>query len=251
MLRDYDDASPTHDVSDALTISVSIMSHLFTAFFCLLLAFPAWAVDLVYLNTPAGAERLVAAKFKQHFFFVQPYVESQQNLAFCGPASIASTLNSLDIPRPAAGPLFPYRFFTQENIFTPATQRIKSATQVSLSGMTLAEVTAFFNVLGVKATSYYADQLNLDQLRTLIRAALEGPKTRILVNYSRKPLGQAGGGHVSPLGAYDENTDSVLLLDVAKFKYPPVWIALTDLLAAVSTTDTDSGKSRGIVVVTQ
>jgi hypothetical protein len=39
------------------------------------------------------------------------------------------------------------------------------------------------------------------------------------------------------------------LLDVAKFKYPPVWITLADLLAALRTNDPDSGKSRGIVVV--
>ena len=28
--------------------------------------------------------------------------------------------------------------------------------------------------------------------------------TAVLVNYTRKALGQTGGGHISPLGAYDE-----------------------------------------------
>lgn len=223
--------------------------RLITALCCLLLALPAWAAELLYLNTPAGSERLVSATLKQHFFFVQPYVESQQNLAFCGPASIAATLNSMEIRRPAAGHLHPYGFFTQDNIFTPATERIKSSARVSMSGMTLAETTAFFNALNVKASRYHADELDLDALRTLIRAALQNPKQRIIVNYSRQALGQAGSGHMSPLGAYDEKSDSVLLLDVAKFKYPPAWITLPDLLSALRTTDPDSGKSRGVVVV--
>ncbi|MBI5791453.1 MAG: phytochelatin synthase family protein [Rhodocyclales bacterium] len=224
--------------------------RLLTALCCaLLLTLPAWAADLVYLNTPLGAERLVAAKYKQQFFLVQPYVESQQNLAFCGPASIAAVLNSLDLPRPAVGTLQPYGFFTQDNIFTAGTQRIKSRDQIAKNGMTLAELAAYLNTLGVRASAYYADQMDLDWLRDLVRSALADPKHRIIVNYSRKPLGQAGEGHLSPLAAYDEASDSVLLLDVAKFKYPPVWISLADLLGAMNTTDTDSGKSRGVVFI--
>jgi len=222
------------------------------ALFCaLLLTLPAWAAELVYLNTPAGAERLIGARYKQQFFLVQPYVETQQNLAYCGPASIAAVLNSLDIPRPASAASYPYGFFTQDNVFTAATQRIKPQTQVAAQGMTLAEVSAYVNALGIRASAYYADQMDLDWLRDLVRAALADPKRRVIANYSRKPLGQAGDGHLSPLAAYDEASDSVLLLDVAKFKYPPTWIALIDLLGALRTTDPDSGKSRGVVVVGQ
>lgn len=210
---------------------------------------PAYAVDLVYLNTPQGADRLVTAKLRYHFFAVQPYLESQQNLAFCGPASIAAVLNSLDMPRPSVGQLYPYSYFTQDNIFTPATQHIKSYVRVSTQGMTLTEITAFLNTLGVKAGSHYGDRLTLMQFRALIEATLARPDSRIIINYNRKPLGQKGEGHLSPLTAYDDVSDSALLLDVAKFKYPPVWIRLADLLEAMQTTDPDSGKSRGLVVV--
>lgn len=210
---------------------------------------PAWAGDVVYLNSPQGEERLVGARLRSQFFAVEPYVESQKNLAFCGPASIAATLNSLDIPRPAVEQLYPYPFFTQDNIFTPANQRIKSYIQVSSHGMTLAELAAFMNNLGVKARPYYADQMDLGQLRSLARTTLANPQARIIVNYNRQPLGQAGTGHMSPLVAYDPGSDSVLLLDVAKFKYPPAWIALADLWAALRTVDPDSGKSRGLVVI--
>jgi hypothetical protein len=223
------------------------------SFSSLLLAFllqlPAAAAELLYLNTPQGADRLVGAALRNQFFALQPYVESQQNLAFCGPASIAAVMNSLEIERPAAAHLYPYRFFTQDNVFTPETQRIKSHLEVASRGMTLAELSAFIDKLGARATRYPADELNLDRLRGVVRASLAKPGQRLIVNYSRKPLGQAGNGHISPLAAYDEASDSVLLLDVAKFKYPPVWIKLAHLLGAMQTTDPDSGKSRGLIVV--
>lgn len=213
---------------------------------------PAWAAvgaDLVYLNTPEGSDRLVTAKFRNQFFAVQPYVDSQQNLAFCGPASIAAVLNSLDIRRPAASRLGPYRFFTQDGIFTIDTERIKPYAEVARRGMTLAEVASFVTTLGARAVVHPADRLDLAGLRALVIGAFSDPRSRIIVNYSRKPLGQTGDGHLSPIAAFDDASDSVLLLDVAKFKYPPTWIGLSDLLAAMATTDPDSGISRGLVIV--
>jgi hypothetical protein len=215
----------------------------------LLLTFPAWAANLVYLNTPKGAERLMSAQDRLQFFLIEPYLDTQQNLAFCGPASMAAVLNSLGIPRPFSATLHPYRYFTQENLFTPDTQAIKSYAQVSSQGMTLAEFTAFLNALGVRAVSHDAEGLDLGMLRTLVRGALENPARRLVVNYSRKPLGQIGDGHLSPVAAYDEASDSVLVLDVAKFKYPPTWVPLVELLEAMRTTDPDSGKRRGMVLI--
>ena len=34
---------------------------------------------------------------------------------------------------------------------------------------------------------------------------------------------QTGDGHFSPVAGYHAGTDSVLVLDVARFKYPPYW----------------------------
>ncbi len=217
--------------------------------FALFTATGVLAADLVYLNTPQGEERLMSSRLHQPFFAMQPYVETQQNLAFCGPASIVAVMNSLGTPRPAEMRLYPYNFYTQDNIFNVDTQKVKSFVRVSVSGMTLAEITGFFNALGVKATAHYGENLNEEALRKLIRSALANPDARIVVNYNRKTLAQEGGGHQSPLAAYDEASDSVLMLDVAKFKYPPTWVKLPDLLASMQTVDAESGKSRGLVVI--
>ncbi|MFY9329417.1 MAG: phytochelatin synthase family protein [Georgfuchsia sp.] len=228
-----------------------MIRHLFIiiSFLATLLAASVVVAAPIYLNTPQGEQRLIDAKLRRHFFAMQPYVETQQNLAFCGPASIVAVMNSIGTPRPFAPRLYPYSFYTQDNIFTAETQRVKSFIMVSVSGMTLADMTAFFNALGVKATAYHGSELGIDQLRKLLRETLAKPNARIVVNFNRKTLAQEGSGHLSPLAAYDEASDSVLMLDVAKFKYPPAWISVSELLESMQTIDSDSGKSRGLVIV--
>lgn len=221
------------------------------AFGLLCLVLSGLAADLVYLDTPQGEQRLLRAERSHQFFSVLPYLETQENLAFCGPASIAATLNSLGVARPPASTLKPYPFFTQDNIFNAATEAIKRREAVATRGMTLAELAAFLDALGVHAEARHADTLDLAQLRALVEASLADRDRRLIVNYDRRLLEQAGAGHQSPLAAYDRASDSALLLDVAKFKYPPVWVKLTDLLAAMQSVDSDSGKSRGLVVVTR
>jgi len=60
---------------------------------------------------------------------------------------------------------------------------------------------------------------------------------RVLVNFRRSELGQRGGGHWSPIAAYNGDSDSVLILDTAKYKYSPTWIRMEKLFRAVSTVD--------------
>ena len=74
----------------------------------------------------------------------------------------------------------------------------------------------------------------------------------MIVNYLRKAINQERGGHISPLAAYDAETDRFLILDVARYKYPPVWVRAEDLFAAMNTTDADNqNRTRGYVLVSK
>ncbi|MCV3216990.1 phytochelatin synthase family protein [Plectonema radiosum NIES-515] len=53
------------------------------------------------------------------------------------------------------------------------------------------------------------------------------------------------------LQASNEQTDRFLILDVSRYKYPPVWVKAADLWKAMSTTDSESGKTRGFVFVSK
>jgi hypothetical protein len=69
----------------------------------------------------------------------------------------------------------------------------------------------------------------------------------VIVNYHRPVLGQKGGGHISPLGAYDEASDSFLIMDVNPNGQSWVWVKAAELVRAMRTLDVV--ENRGYVLV--
>jgi hypothetical protein len=87
--------------------------------------------------------------------------------------------------------------------------------------------------------------------REAAKAALGARDRFVLINFSRGTMSDdgQGGGHFSPLAAYHEETDSFLVMDVARYKYPPFWVDADLLWRAMATTDTVSERPRGYVVI--
>jgi hypothetical protein len=218
----------------------------------LMLAAPAVrAEQLIYITDAQGEKLFAEAEIKSPYFKLATYLETEQILTFCGPATIAAVLNSLDIKRPVPQRLYPWGLFTQDTVFTAENQAIKPYPMVEHEGLVLEQLAAFFNNLGVKAEFHHGDSIDEATLRQTIKDTLSDPNKRLVINYTRKAIGQNGDGHISPVGAYDADTDRVLVLDVAKYKYPPVWMTVADLHKAIDTVDTGSNKTRGIVVVSK
>ena len=208
-------------------------------------------VELIYLTEPAGETLFMDAELRSNYFKLASYLETEEVLTFCGPATIAGVMNSLDIPRPVPIQYHPWSLFTQDSIFTPENQAVKDYPKVQNEGLVLEQLAQFFRNLGVKADYKHADGFSVDEFRQIVRDTLAAPDKRLVVNYFRVPLGQIGGGHISPAAAYDEDTDRLLVLDVARYKYAPVWVKLADLHASMQTIDSSSNKMRGIVVVSR
>jgi glutathione gamma-glutamylcysteinyltransferase len=76
-------------------------------------------------------------------------------------------------------------------------------------------------------------------------AAPPAAPCHVIVSYSRGALGQSGGGHFSPVGAFAPASGMVLILDVARFKYPPHWVSIPALWAAMRRADPATGLPRG------
>jgi hypothetical protein len=68
-----------------------------------------------------------------------------------------------------------------------------------------------------------------------------------VVNYFRPVLGQKGGGHISPLGAYDKASDSFLILDVNPNGHTWVWVPAPLLIKSMRTRDVV--ENRGYLLV--
>ncbi|GET37199.1 Phytochelatin synthase [Microseira wollei NIES-4236] len=102
-----------------------------------------------------------------------------------------------------------------------------------------------------KVKVYHASDTSLAEFRRLAVENLKQPGNFVLINYLRRSIGQERGGHISPIAAYNEASDRFLILDVSRYKYPPVWVKTEELWQAMATQDSVSGKTRGFVLVSR
>jgi len=70
-------------------------------------------------------------------------------------------------------------------------------------------------------------------------------KQVLVLNYSRQELSQTGDGHFSPIGGYNKKRDLVLIMDVARFKYPPHWAPLELCYRSMKSLDPSTQQCRG------
>ena len=206
--------------------------------------------NLIQFNSAEGEELLIESQAREDYFPLSIQFVTQDNLAYCGVASMVMVLNALAVPAPVAPQYRTYHFFTQENLFdNPQTQQVMSAEAVARGGMTLEQLGELLETYPIEATVYHADGVTLDEFRSLVVKNLQEPGNFVLVNYLRSAIGQQGGGHISPIAAYHQKSDRFLLLDVSRYKYPPVWVKVGELWKAMATVDPASGKDRGFVLV--
>ncbi len=205
--------------------------------------------NLIALNSSEGEQLLLESKTRKDYWPLSLQFVSQKNGAYCGVASGVMVLNALAVPAPSAPELGPYKTFTQENFFNEQNQKFLPAQVVSSKGMTLDQLGKLLEAYPVKTAIYHGEKSSLEEFRKIGANVLQEPNNFVLVNYLRKTMGQEAGGHISPLAAYSEKTDRFLILDVSRYKYPPVWVKASELWNSMNTMDTDSGKTRGFVVV--
>ncbi|ACD19676.1 putative phytochelatin synthase [Paraburkholderia phytofirmans PsJN] len=205
--------------------------------------------NLVALTQPAGEKRLTSATSNQSYWPLSQYFETQRNQAYCSVATSVMALNALGIRRPQST-LYPdFPFFSQEDFFHGIDPQVANAAKVSQEGMTLDQLSSALKAFPVEVRKYHAADLSLGQFRDLVRATTSHSDRFVLLNFRRVEIGETGGGHWSPLAAYDSASDSALLLDVARYKYPAVWVPVAQLYAAALAVDSVSGISRGIVII--
>lgn len=179
------------------------------------------------------------------------YFTTQENMAFCGPASATMVLNALEIERPNSPAHGKWTLFQQETLFTGPAKDVVEREQVGQYGMSLdtfGRVLDSYDELHIEIV--FAEDLTLDAFRDRLVSAVAGSDNEFaVVNYHRVGVGQQGGGHISPLGAYHAGSDRFLILDVSRYKYPPIWVSTADLYKATAERSEGAERSRGFVVV--
>jgi hypothetical protein len=209
----------------------------------------AVAASLVPLDGAEGRRLLFESEAHESFLPLAAHFLTQDTQTYCGVASIVMVLNALMVPAPTTSAYAPHRLFTQGNLFSDRTDGITSADRVARRGMSLRQVAQILRAYGVEAEAHLASESSLPEFRTVASESLRRKDGHVIVNYSRPALGQDAVGHISPLGAYDADSDRFLVLDVARYKYPPVWVEAAALFAAMSETVEGGERTRGFVLV--
>ncbi len=198
--------------------------------------------SLVALGTEEGQALLEGAEDRADYTAVKKFFQSQIRLAYCGVASSVIALNALNEMGGTSAT------WSQDTFFDHG-QTIRSEYDTTHGGMTLAQLAGLLNERGARAQAVHASDSSVVEFRTQVRENLAREGDVVLVNYVRKAIHQKTGGHISPLAAYDEDTDRFLVMDVSTYKYPPVWVKTEALWAAMNTVDGDSNRTRGYVLV--
>jgi hypothetical protein len=206
--------------------------------------------NLIDLRSNQGEKLLRESDASEAFVPLSVNFVTQMNQAFCGVASIVMVLNAMQLPAPAVPEYDPYHIFTQDNFLNEKTEAILPRETLAHQGMTLDELGALLATQPVEAEIHHAADTTLEAFRSIARDHLGREGQFVIVNYLRKAIGQEKGGHISPLAAYDVETDRFLILDVSRYKYPPVWVTASELFGAMNTTDADNqNRTRGFVLV--
>jgi hypothetical protein len=215
-----------------------------------LVGFVAWSMyphdnplplppTLVAATSAEGSERLANAEAFADYAPLADSFQAQSVISYCGVASSVAVLGAFGNPT------------TQADFFTDEASAVRSRFKVTFGGMSLPNLVGLLNAHGLTSSAHYADQFSVAEFRASVEKNLATDNDYLLVNYQREALGQARVGHISPLAAYDRETDSVLIMDTAAHKYPPTWVPIELLYAGMNTTDPASGKRRGYLEVTQ
>jgi hypothetical protein len=173
-------------------------------------------LEASYQN-PALLERAyqlpVAATYRRGLLF-------QSNGSLCGPTSVANVEHSLG--------------HASASIASVLSGSGKCWGGVCWAGLSLDELADVArHATGRKVT--LLRNLSLEGFREELRH-VNDPARRYIVNFSRAPLFAQGGGHHSPIAAYLEPEDLVLVLDVNQ-KFKPWLVKSERLYGAIDTLD--------------
>jgi len=186
---------------------------------------------------------------------------TQTEPAFCGVSTLVMVLNALAVD---PGQLWkgPWRWYEEKML-----NCCVDLEEIKKGGITLRDFQCLALCQGLSVELEYCDEASgLENFRRAVeRACLEQPMLDddsgdssrddrrllecLVVSYSRKVLRQTGDGHFSPLAAFDKASDSVLILDTARFKYGAHWTKLPLVFEAMKPIDKDTGKSRGYAIL--
>ena len=199
--------------------------------------------DTIPFSSPEGrrifADALASGGMDGYFRLAEQF-HTQSELTYCGLGTLVTALNALGID-PGRTWKGPWRWFSEDML-----DCCVPLPEVRERGLGLDELAQLARCNRALVRLQRASGDGLGEFRAAVRRAAAG-ETVLIASYDRASLGQTGSGHFSPIGGYDVARDLVLVLDVARFKYPPHWLSIERLWAAMCSVDPATGLARGFL----
>ncbi|KAG2302326.1 hypothetical protein Bca52824_030977 [Brassica carinata] len=179
------------------------------------------------------------------FFRLISYFQTQSEPAYCGLASLAVVLNALSID-PGRKWKGPWRWFDESML-----ECCESLEVVKEKGISFGKLVCLAQCSGAKVEAFCTSQSTIDDFRQFVVTCSVSDNCHMISSYDRGVFKQTGSGHFSPIGGYNAERDMVLILDVARFMYPPHWVPLQLLWEAMDTIVKSTWKRRGFMLISR
>ncbi len=234
-----------------------------------------WSVDW---NSDYGLELLAESSYKKDFYHLVNFFQPQINPLLCSAATSVIILNALNYnnipnqttsqitkPIEMGGGVIEFPLFTQEYFFNNLTDQIKDRHIINLEapkeiryrrkyydpGLSLKElhdVLTKIHKLKVKMVMLNQDnEQTFEDFRQDLQNSLNNKNQYFIANFDGQILGKKTHGHISPIIAFNEKKDKVLVMDVALHKNQWYWTDLRQMYKAMNTKD--GNKYRGYLLV--
>ncbi len=222
-------------------------------------------------NSDEGLKKLERSQFKNDFYQLVNFYQPQENPLYCSLATGTiirtapnykniSSQKIVEMTRPD-GSVVEYRLYSQDGFFNDKTEKVKKRAVIEFkepvagtkefdAGLTLADFVQMLKIHGMKVELTRVEKNDVEvveKFRNVLKKILAEDKKFVVLNFDGKVLGKATRGHVSPLVAFDAESDSVLVLDVALHKNQWYWVEVSKLIEAMNTKDAEN--YRGYLVV--
>ena len=224
-------------------------------------------------NSEEGLKRLQRSEFKSDFYQLVNFYQPQENPLFCSIATATMIRNAFEygnilsqkegeVLKPDGGTIS-YPLYSQKDFFNEETEKVKKRSIVEFKesvngaesfdpGLSLGDFAKMLRVHNFGVKLIYVkknDEATAEKFRRVLRNILNENSAFLVVNFDGKFLEKTTRGHISPIVAFDEESDSVLVLDVALHKNRWYWVEVSKLIEAMNTKDAEN--YRGYLMVSR
>jgi len=207
--------------------------------------------------TSANGRRIfgeaLASGSAESYFFLAEQFRTQNELPSSGMTALVMVLNSLRID-PMRTWKGAWRWFTEENM---GCLGCEASGNISEHGLTFDMFKHMASCNGANVGVHRApsvlegpkEQFDFANLfRSMVKStSCKAEREFLVVGCSCASLGLEGADHFLVISGYHEDSDSALVMDVARMKSPVYWIPIAEIVQAMSYTDFGAQKPSGFM----